>query len=100
VHGAHLPLVELQAVPMTIYFDGHHLATDGTPEILHRFAQRFGLKPEWYQSEARVAHYDVLSRSVRRMVVNHGVNVAAELGVDFALVSTRDILRACRVPST
>lgn len=53
-----------------IYFDGVHLATDGSIEELHIFAQSIGLKREWFQSHPRHPHYDVFGSPARLLEVN------------------------------
>jgi hypothetical protein len=35
-----------------------HLVADSLSE-LHEFANRLGLKPEWFQSQSKYPHYDV-----------------------------------------
>ncbi|KPL02551.1 MAG: hypothetical protein AMK75_02645 [Planctomycetes bacterium SM23_65] len=47
-----------------------HLTTDGDIEELHVFAQRIGLKREWFQN-VRVPHYD-LRPSLRRKALAAG----------------------------
>lgn len=48
-----------------------HLTTDGDIEELHEFAQRIGLKREWFQEHPRVPHYD-LRPSMRRKALAAG----------------------------
>jgi hypothetical protein len=47
-----------------------HMATDGEPEELHRFAESIGLRRSWYQG-GRLGHYD-LTPSKRRLAVAKG----------------------------
>ena len=65
---------------MTIYVDtikrydsGEwcHMAVDGTLDELHEFAQRIGLKREWFQDHPVVKHYD-LRASKRKLAIEHG----------------------------
>lgn len=53
---------------MTIYFDGIHLATDGTKDELDAFAKRCGLLPEWCQGFGVHVHYDVWGSKARRAI--------------------------------
>lgn len=54
------------------YPSGHwcHLTTDGPIEELHAFAQKIGLKREWFQ-DGRIPHYD-LRPSKRRKALAAG----------------------------
>lgn len=36
-----------------------HLSTDGPLEELHAFAERIGLRREWFQVHAKMPHYDL-----------------------------------------
>jgi hypothetical protein len=48
-----------------------HLATDGTVEELHLFAERLGLRRSYFQNHASVPHYD-LSPTKRRLALSLG----------------------------
>ena len=60
---------------MTVYVDSEHihwrgrtwchLVADSTGE-LHAFAQRLGLKAQWFQSRSVYPHYDVTSSMQQR----------------------------------
>ena len=75
---------------MTVYVDDagvlkdgrkwYHLAAD-TVEELHAFAERIGLKPEWFQ-EKNYPHYDV-TKYKRNQALREGARY----------VSTRVLLR-------
>lgn len=60
---------ELQRWPTRIacFRDGScHLTTDGSIDELHAFAQRIGLKREWFQDHGLVPHYDLTPRMRER----------------------------------
>lgn len=67
---------------------GHwcHMATDGSVDELHSFAQQIGLKREWFQEHRIVRHYD-LKPSKRKLAVELG---AIE-------VSSRELIDLCRI---
>jgi len=71
---------------MTIFTDGVHLVSDTSIEELHEFAQRIGLKREWFQDRSRYPHYDMTVRWRAKRVEDHGA----------ILVSTKDIIMALR----
>jgi len=39
-----------------------HLFTDGNIEELHEFAQKIGLKREWFQNKKLLKHYDLIGK--------------------------------------
>jgi hypothetical protein len=45
-----------------------HLITDGANEELHAFADRLGLKREWFQKSASGPHYDLTARRRQRAI--------------------------------
>ena len=54
-----------------------HLTTDGTIEELHAFADRIGMKREWFQKHPLASHYD-LTPKMRAVAVELGaVEVSA-----------------------
>ena len=69
---------------MTVYVDSEHiqwrgrtwchLVADSTAE-LHAFAQRLGLKAEWFQSQSVYPHYDVTS-SMQQRALHLGAHLA------------------------
>lgn len=57
-----------------IYTDGVHLiATCGTEE-LHQFAEKIGLKREWFQDH-RHPHYDLLSQRIKARALREGARL-------------------------
>lgn len=64
-----------------------HLATDGDPDELHAFAQALGLRRSWYQAHPLCPHYNVRGERLHTQAVQAGA----------VLVSTRDLLNACRI---
>ena len=52
-----------------------HLVADSVEE-LHYFAGRMGLKPEWFQDQSSLPHYD-LTKNMRMLAVKFG---AVEIG--------------------
>lgn len=71
---------------MTIFTDGVHLVSDKSVEELHEFAQRIGMKREWFQDKPREPHYD--------MTVLWRARRAEAFGA--TLVSTKEIILALR----
>ena len=69
-----------------IYTDGVHLISDHGPEELHQFAEKIGLKREWYQEHPRHPHYDILSGQVRRKALRAGAK----------LIDNRQLVRISR----
>lgn len=53
--------------------DWCHMVAD-TPEELHAFAQRIGLRRSWAQDEGRFLHYD-LTKSRRRRAITAGAKM-------------------------
>lgn len=51
-----------------ILFDGVHLVVLGPIEDLHKFAERVGLKREWFQGDRKHEHYDVFGSKVKRVI--------------------------------
>jgi hypothetical protein len=47
------------------------VAPDTDPEVLHQFAERIGLKREWFQEHSLHGHYD-LRPSKRALAVKYG----------------------------
>ncbi len=48
-----------------------HLFTDGNVAELHEFAERLGLRREWFQDRPRLPHYD-LTEAKRRQAIKLG----------------------------
>jgi len=50
-----------------------HLTTDGSPEELHTFAERIGMRREWFQEwpKASIDHYDLTPKS-RALAISIG----------------------------
>ena len=48
-----------------------HLIVAGSLEDLHQFAEKIGLKREWFQKNASWPHYD-LTPSKRTLAIHHG----------------------------
>ena len=48
-----------------------HMFTDRNLEELHRFANRIGMKREWFQDRKNFPHYDLTPKR-RRIAVEHG----------------------------
>jgi hypothetical protein len=65
-----------------IYTDLIHLITDGSIDELHEFAQRIGLKREWFQNHNRHPHYDLM-----------GSKKEAALKAGAKVVPSREIVR-------
>lgn len=58
-----------------IYTDGVHLiATQGTDE-LHAFAEKIGLKRQWFQNHPKHPHYDLLSMRLRSRAFHQGAKL-------------------------
>jgi hypothetical protein len=71
-----------------IYTDGVHLVVDGDQSIdlLHQFARRIGLKPEWFQQFPEPGHYDLTTPNAAERAVASGAT----------LVGMRDVVRVMR----
>lgn len=72
-----------------------HMVTDGPIDELHIFANRIGLKREWFQEKSSTPHYD-LTTAMRERAVKAG---ASEIS-DRALVKLIAELRAKRNQQT
>jgi len=59
-------------IGMTIFTDGVHLVSDSSVDELHDFAQRIGLKREWFQDKPRSPHYDMTVRWRAKRAEDHG----------------------------
>ena len=59
-----------------IYTDGTHLVGDSLEE-LHEFAQRVGLRREWFQDHPRHPHYDLTTWRMARKVIKAGVRLVS-----------------------
>ena len=70
-----------------ILTDGTHLVTTGDIDDLHAFAQRIGLKREWFQDHPRHPHYDLKG---------HKDILAILRGAE--AVSSRELIRRLRPP--
>jgi hypothetical protein len=69
-----------------IYTDGVHLITDGDLSELHEFAQKIGLKREWFQNKnIKHPHYDILGE-IKERALENGAKV----------VSSKEIVRILR----
>jgi hypothetical protein len=70
-----------------------HLWTDGPIEELHAFAQRIGLKRQWFQtSNPRFHHYDLLGSTKRQQALDAGaqaVSLRAWIGASKLALSER-----------
>lgn len=53
------------------YTDGRHLVADSLKE-LHEFAQKMGLKREWFQDHPRHPHYDITTTNKLHKIVCNG----------------------------
>lgn len=55
------------------YFDGTHLVSD-TLEELHEFAQRIGLRREWFQTlpKHKFPHYDIIADWRKEIALKSG----------------------------
>ncbi|MFS2113403.1 DUF4031 domain-containing protein [Herbaspirillum frisingense] len=69
---------------MTVYVDDEQIAWRGklwchmvadTPDELHAFATRLGLKRSWFQSASVYPHYDV-TLSIREKALSMGAHLA------------------------
>ena len=69
-----------------IYTDGIHLISDTSQKDLHEFAQKIGLKVEWYQEHPRHPHYDITTKRMLRKALCAGAEV----------ITSRDIVRIQR----
>lgn len=49
-----------------IYTDRVHLISDTSLEELHEFAERLGLRREWFQNHPRHPHYDLTTHRIRK----------------------------------
>ena len=54
-----------------IYTDGTHLVTDGPISELHKFAQKIGLKKNWFQDHPAHPHFDIWGKKVKA-AINQG----------------------------
>jgi len=68
---------------MSVYTDGVHLMAS-SPDELHAFARKIGLKKEWYQDH-RIPHYDLM-RGKKQKAIQAGA----------ILVETKQLLRSMR----
>jgi len=68
-----------------IYTDGTHLIGTTLGE-LHSFAQRIGLKREWFQDHPRHPHYDLTSKRMTEAALLNGAR----------LVSSRSLIMVLR----
>ncbi len=58
-----------------------HMVTDGPIDELHAFADRIGLKREWFQEKGSTHHYDLMTAMRERAVKAGAVEVStAQLG--------------------
>lgn len=48
---------------MSIITDGVHVVSTESEAELHAFAQRIGLKREWYQNHPKHPHYDITTQN-------------------------------------
>ncbi len=55
-----------------IYTDGVHLISDSSLDELHAFAEKIGLKKEWFQDK-RFKHYDIWGNKLK-LTLNNEVN--------------------------
>ncbi len=54
-----------------------HMATDGSPEELHQFADNIWVKREWFQDHPLHPHYDLNPEFRRKAVLNGAVEVTS-----------------------
>ncbi len=66
--------------PMAKHLGDHwaHLATDGNVQELHDFAERLGLKREWFQDRPGLPHYDVTPNKQAAAIKAGAILVSAE----------------------
>jgi len=73
---------ELRKINLTLFgwgWDkGCHLTTDGELSELHEFAQRIGLKRQWFQDHPRHPHYDLTENKRLVALVSGAVFVPAK----------------------
>ena len=56
-----------------IFTDGVHLATNGDPQDLHKFAESIGLKRHYYHGVRKGhPHYDILNRAYFEWAIAKG----------------------------
>jgi len=68
-----------------VYTDLVHLVCQDL-DNLHKFAQRIGLKREWFQDHPKHPHYDLMGRMVNRAVKAGAI-----------VVSSREIVTLLRI---
>jgi len=59
-----------------VYYDGIHLMADTVNE-LHEFADKCGLKRDWFQDHKKHPHYDVWGGRNERAVVRNGAKIVS-----------------------
>jgi hypothetical protein len=60
-----------------IYTDGIHLITDGEIFELHIFAQKIGLKKEWFQDK-KWKHYDIWNNKLKKAIQNGAIKISSK----------------------
>jgi len=56
---------------VVILTDGCHVVSDRSLGELYAFANRVGLRAEWFQWR-RIPHYDILGDEIAQRVIEHG----------------------------
>ena len=59
-----------------IYTDSTYLISDDCPGELHIFAQKIGLKREWYKANAVIPHYHIQGSIVKKAIDNGAKKVS------------------------
>lgn len=72
-----------------------HLVAD-TREELHAFAERLGLRPEWFQRDSRLPHYD-LTRGKRFQALRLGAQEISHKELAARVQAERHRLQAGRM---
>lgn len=68
-----------------VYTDGIHLVADSLDE-LHAFAQKIGLKREWFQDHPKHPHYDIFG-----IMYNKARKAGAKFVMDRAFIPIKRI---------
>ena len=59
-----------------IYTDGTYLISNDCSGELHIFAQKIGLKREWYKANAVIPHYHIQGAVVKKAISNGAKKVS------------------------
>lgn len=60
-----------------IFTDGIHLVSNKDIEELHSFAEKIGLKKEWFQDHKKYKHYDLFGNKTALAISNGAKLVTA-----------------------